>query len=284
MSAFAAAGASTPGSSLDQRVFKAASAALLTVSWLSAAVFGAYILAFYGGAAPSGQMERWNAVLPRLYEPTTPLATLSIGAHFLTGGVLLLLGPVQLVGAVRARVPAVHRWLGRVYVVSAALAGVGGLAFILFKGTVGGAVMNVGFGLYGALMILTAAQTWRHGAARRLDSHRAWGVRLFALAIGSWLYRMEYGFWFLLMGETGHTAAFSGWFDHLMAFFFYVPNLVVAELYLRARRASSKASARYVAAGALAVATVLVGLGTYFFTVHLWGPGILGVPVQTGAA
>ncbi len=70
---------------------------LVAASWLSAGLFGAYILAFYGGAL-RGSMETWNSVLPRLYEPDTPRATIAMGAHFLTGGILLILGPIQLIG------------------------------------------------------------------------------------------------------------------------------------------------------------------------------------------
>ncbi|APO76998.1 hypothetical protein AM571_PA00111 (plasmid) [Rhizobium etli 8C-3] len=50
------------------------------------------------------------------------------------------------------------------------------------QGTIGGRLMDVGF---------------RH--LRRVDGvARAWAFRLFSLTIGSWLYWMEYGLWFLL--------------------------------------------------------------------------------------
>ena len=39
------------------------------------------------------------------------------------GAVLLLLGPVQLIGEIRAKAPAVHRWIGRVYAFAAFAAG-----------------------------------------------------------------------------------------------------------------------------------------------------------------
>src|SRR3546814_12063134 len=98
---------------------------------------------------------------------------------------LLLLGPIQLIGPVRRAVPRLHRWLGRLYVGAAALAGVGGLGFIIVKGTIGGPLMDVGFGLYGALMILCAERAFTLGRQRRFDAHRAWALRLFALTVGS---------------------------------------------------------------------------------------------------
>lgn len=248
---------------------------LVAASWLSGALFGAYIVAFYLGAIPVQALDRWNRTLPALYEAGHPGATVGIGAHFAVGAILLLLGPIQLVRPFRDRFRAAHRWMGRVYVSAAALAGGGGLIFILLRGTVGGTVMNVGFGLYGLLMLVAAFQTYRHAQAGRFDQHRAWGIRLFAMVIGSWLYRMEYGFWLPLTGKLGHAHNFSGGFDQVMAFFFYVPNLILAELFLRAGRRAGRAGQ---AAGAvlLLAATLIVLAGTWYFAVGYWLPGIMG--------
>jgi hypothetical protein len=251
------------------------SVALVVTVWVSVTLFGLYILAFYAGALVEGDMEAWNDVLPRLYEPTTPAATVGIGLHFAAGGVILMLGCIQLIGAVRRRYPMLHRWFGRLYVMASLLAGIGGLTFIAVKGTIGGTVMDVGFSLYGVLTIVCAVETYRMARVRRLEAHRAWALRLFALAIGSWLYRMDYGFWLLLSDGVGHTQDFRGPFDLLMAFFFYVPNLLVAEAFIRAHRSEASSTLRLTAAAVLALATGFLLLGTYFFTQFFWGPAIL---------
>ncbi len=252
-----------------------ASTALVLTVWLSLTLFGVYILAYYVGAIGRSDLPAWNAVLPRLYESATPAATVAIGLHLVAGGVILVLGCVQLISPLRERHPAVHRGIGRVYVLASGLAGLGGLGFIVAKGTVGGAVMNAGFGLYGVLMVVCAVQAYRHARARRIDRHRAWALRLFALALGSWLYRMDYGFWLLLVGPLGHTEDFHGPFDQVMSFFFYLPNLVVVEAFLHGRLSTASTAARRVATGVVAGATGFLLLGTYFFTVELWGPAIL---------
>lgn len=107
------------------------SVALVATVWVSATLFGLYILAFYAGALAAGDMARWNDVLPHIYEPSTPVATAGIALHFAAGGIILVLGCVQLIGAIRTRFPALHRWLRRVYMAASLLAGVGGLAFIV---------------------------------------------------------------------------------------------------------------------------------------------------------
>lgn len=252
-----------------------ASVALVVTVWVSVTLFGAYILAYYAGAIADHDLPGWNAVLPRLYERSTPAATVAIGLHFFAGGVILVLGCIQLITPVRNRYPALHRGLGRVYVVACLLAGIGGLGYILVKGTVGGTVMSVSFGLYGVLMIGCAVQAYRHARARRIEAHRAWALRLFALAIGSWLYRMDYGFWLLLFGGAGHTEDFHGSFDKVMAFYFYLPNLLVVEAVLRGRVPTASAASRRLATAVLLGTTGFLLLGTYFFTTQLWGPAIV---------
>ncbi len=137
-------------------------------------------------------------MLPKIYEKGATASTAGMGLHFATGGIILLLGSIQLIKGIQVRYPLVHRWLGRIYLVASVFAAIGGLLFIVLKGTIGGRVMNIGFSLYGILMLLAAIATFRHALAGRVAQHRAWAIRLYALAIGSWLYRMDYGFWLLL--------------------------------------------------------------------------------------
>jgi hypothetical protein len=260
------------GAAVSDRLFRWSRTGLIVTAWVSATLFGLYVLAFYAGALLDGVLVHWNDNLEGLYAPHSPVATFGLGLHFAAGGIILALGCIQLMGSVRQRLPGLHRWVGRVYVTASLLAGLGGLAFIAVRGTIGGPVMNTGFALYGILTTVCAIQAFRHARARRLELHRAWALRLFALAIGSWLYRMEYGFWLLLDG--GHTHDFRAPFDYLMAFFFYLPNLLFVELLLRARREGPPA-ARLAAAALFTAATLLVLLGTYYFTRFYWGPAIV---------
>jgi len=250
-------------------------AGLVAASWVSAASFGLYILAFYLGAIPAGHMELWNQNLPGLYAKGDTVSWLAMAAHLATGAVILLLGPVQLIGAIRCRWPRVHRYLGRVYVFTSGVAGLGGLGFIVSKGTIGGSVMNAGFGLYGALMVWAAVATYRYARARRFDEHCAWALRLFALAIGSWLYRMDYGFWLIAAHRIGHTSNFHGPFDMVMCFFFYLPNLALVELFLRSRGKALRPALRLSTGVLLNAATAFVAVGTYYFLRYYWGASIL---------
>ena len=271
--------ASRTEGAFPSRLFRFSSRTLAVVTWLSCGMFGLYILIFYAGALVSGSASRWNGVLPGLYIASSTASTIGSGVHFAAGGVILALGFMQLLNVIRQHAPAVHRWLGRIYVTAAALAGMGGLVFITVAGTIGGPVMNMGFGLYGALMVLCAVQTYRYARRRELNTHRKWAIRLFALAIGSWLYRMEYGVWFLVTHRLGHTHNFHGPFDVIMAFFFYAPNLLVAEAYLRGRSEQAGAVVKVAGSVVMGLASCLLVVATYFFATKYWWPAIV-----TGAA
>lgn len=248
---------------------------LVGTVWTSATLFGLYILAFYAAALHERNMDRWNKVLPRLYEPGTHAATTGIGLHFFAGGIILILGSIQLINAVRNRFPALHRWIGRLYVVACLAAAVGGLAFIAVKGTIGGSVMDIGFSLYGVLMFISAIQTYRYAVSGAMNRHQLWALRLYALAIGSWLYRIDYGFWILLTNGLGHLDSFSGPFDKVMAFFFYIPNLLVVEAFSRASHYKASSGLKLLASFLFLVAAGFLVVGTYYFTLYYWGPAIL---------
>ena len=250
-------------------------AGLTATVWLSSALFALFILAFYLGALRQDDLSSWNAFLPGLHaDDGQPAASAGIGVHFALGALILLLGPVQLIGAVRRRWPQAHRITGRIYVTSAILTGLGGLLFIALRGTVGGPMMSASFALYGVLMIVAGAQTIRHAMARDLVRHRAWAIRLFALAIGSWLYRMDYGFWFAITGGLGHTDQFDGWFDRIMNLWFFLPNLVVAEAFIRSSGPRLSAAGRIVAGTVMVAGTGFLLLATWFFFTRAWWPAI----------
>jgi uncharacterized membrane protein len=262
---------------MDVNIVRWLGVLLVITVWASAGLFGLYIIAFYALALLDGNMVKWNEVLPGLYEEGSRAATSGIGMHFAMGGIILILGSIQLVEALRVRYSAFHRWVGRVYVVASLFTAMGGLIFIVIKGTIGGLPMDIGFGLYGVLMLVAGVETYRHAAAGRYEQHRAWALRLYALAIGSWLYRMDYGFWFMLAGKLGHTSEFNGLFDRIMAFFFYIPNLLVAEVFIRQRKYTAHAVINILSAILLLLMTAFLLTGTYFFTKFYWGPAIIGM-------
>ena len=267
-------GDSSQLSSNGDALYRFSSQALLVIVWISSFIFGLYILANYAAAYFENDMLRWNNVLPEIYDPNQPQASIGIGLHFAAGGLILVLGGMQLVDSIRSNYPRVHHWTGRVYILLCMVAAIGGLSFITIKGTVGGPIMDIGFSLYGILMFAAAVQTVRYAMARQLLDHQAWAWRLYALAIGSWLYRMDYGLWLIFTDWVGHTEEFDGWFDHIMAFFFYIPNLLIVELMIRARSQESSKQLLNTASVTMLCSALLLVTATWGFARVAWLPAI----------
>mmetsp|Transcript_23572 Transcript_23572/g.41695 ORF Transcript_23572/g.41695 Transcript_23572/m.41695 type:complete len:166 (-) Transcript_23572:2324-2821(-) len=158
----------------------------------------------------------------------------------LAGALVTTLSVIQLAGPIRRRWPRIHRVSGRTLVIAALITGIGGLTYIGLRGTVGGTPMSVGFGLYGILMVIAALQTPRFAMAGDDARHRRWGLRLIVLGLGSWFYRLHYGLWYgttCTISEAtcgmGAASDFTGLFDQIQLFAFYLPYLLVLEVYLK---------------------------------------------------
>jgi hypothetical protein len=169
--------------------------------------------------------------------------------------VLVLAWPILLSARIRARHRAVHRWTGRVYVTAGLLAGAGGMSFILAHGAYTRSA-SIAFGIWGAVMMLSAAMAYVHARAKRFDLHRAWAIRLFAMVLGSWVFDLELRLWKDMTGGAGIGAGdTAGVFDYAILYLFFVPNQLVAEYFIRNlhKRIALPGTLRWPAVTALAI-------------------------------
>jgi hypothetical protein len=173
---------------------------------------------------------------PHYIRSDNPIANLFIFSHMATGAAITALVPLQLVPSLRLRLPALHRWSGRLIILAAVVTAVGGLVYIPLRGTIGGVPMNIGFSLYGVLVLITSLQTIRYARARRIADHNAWALRFFWLALGSWFYRVHYGLWYLATDGLWSNPQFTGGFDLVQSFAFFLPYLIGIEVYLRIKQ------------------------------------------------
>lgn len=151
-----------------------------------------------------------------------------LAVHVAAAATALLVAPVQFLPALRARRPAIHRWIGRVYVAACLIGGAAGLALAFGAST--GPVSTAGFGSLAVLWMVTTALAWRHAAGRRFALHRAWMIRSFALTFAAVTLRLYLAVLLLLpvSFDDGYRA---------ISFLCWVPNLLAAELFLRRRGA-----------------------------------------------
>lgn len=255
-------------------LYRGSMTVLAVSSWLSGMLFVLYILEFYLLADTLEKVQAWNRILPQLYTPTQPAAMTGMIGHFFTGSLLLIFGSIQFSSAIRKKYTSFHRWVGLTYTGAGFITGLGGLIFMLILGAAGGITMLIGFGIYGVLMMLTSVQTVRYAILRKFDVHRAWAIRLYALALGSWLYRMGYGLAFQSTGMKGMGINYSGPLDYFMDFAFFVIPLLIAEVVIKGR--SSPAYSLWKASGAALglIATAAIWWSTLFWLNTGWGAAI----------
>jgi uncharacterized membrane protein len=146
-----------------------------------------------------------------------------LAVHVTGAATALMVGAFQLLPAVRRR-RALHRWLGRTYASGCIVGGCGG--FVMALGTTAGPVASLGFGLLAPIWIFTTVQAWRTARARRFDEHRAWMIRSFALTFAAVTLRL-----YLPLGQIAGMP-FQVIYP-LTAWISWIPNLLIAELYLR---------------------------------------------------
>jgi uncharacterized membrane protein len=135
----------------------------------------------------------------------------------------LLVGPFQFLPKLRARRRRLHRWMGRVYVFACRAGGASGIA--LAAGTTAGPIAASGFGLLGVFWIVATAQAWRLAMAGRIAEHRRWMIRSFAMTFAAVTLRL-----YLPVAPMMGFDFMEGY--RLIAWLAWVPNLLVAELYL----------------------------------------------------
>ena len=151
----------------------------------------------------------------------------AFAAHVAFGGLALLLSPVQLSGRVRARVPRLHRVLGRVVLASIVVAGTAG--FLLAGVNSAGPVGTAGFGALAVLWVTFALLGLRAIRQRDIAAHRRWMLRTFALTYAAVTLRLWLFALIPLLGDFRSAYV-------LVPFLCWVPNLVVVELLLRRTR------------------------------------------------
>ena len=110
-------------------------------------------------------------------------ATPFLFLHVIGSMTALLVGPLQFLRVVRTRWPVFHRTTGRIYVLSCVIGAPTGL--VLALGTSAGPVAAVGFAVPAMLWPVFTWLGVRAVLEQRLDDHREWMLRSYAVLAGA---------------------------------------------------------------------------------------------------
>jgi uncharacterized membrane protein len=182
----------------------------------------AYAVAVYG-LLPLGA-----AVHPDMRATFESHDRFGIYTHVFASAFALALGPFQFLAWLRSDRPALHRWLGRLYLGLGVL--VGGLAglFVAFN-AFGGPVARTGFVCLAIAWLFSGFKAYRAIRSRDVASHRRWMMRNFALTFAAVTLRL----WLpsMLISGVSIDVAYQ-----IVAWLCWVPNIIVAELLLNRKQ------------------------------------------------
>ncbi|WMJ68262.1 DUF2306 domain-containing protein [Stenotrophomonas sp. 24(2023)] len=257
-----------------QRLLRRSAAAWLACAALGQVLFALYVAVFYGRATLAGQPQRWNAVMPHGYQPGATAFNAVLAVHLLLAAAIVIAGLMQLLPPLRRAAPALHRWVGRGYVLAAALLALGGLSMVWIRGgAAGDTAQHLGTSLNALLVLWFAAAAWWQAWQGRIGAHRPWALRLFLAVSGVWFFRIGLMLWVVInQGPAGFDPdRFTGPALTTLAFAQTLLPLALLELYLRAQRQGTVWRA-WLGSGLLGLAALLTLAGSVAAAALMWWP------------
>lgn len=150
-------------------------------------------------------------------------------AHAGFAATALLIGPFQFVAGIRRRWPSVHRRMGTLYVI--ACIGGGAAGMVLATGVSTGPVAAAGFAGLAFAWLFTTFRAWRLARTKRFISHEQWMIRSFALTLAAVTLRLYLPIAAVAFPQYPFEQSYVA-----IAWLCWVPNLILAELLIAARR------------------------------------------------
>ena len=148
-----------------------------------------------------------------------------IYTHVFASVVALALGPLQFWATLRRQRIVLHRWTGRAYLgVGVLLGGASGLGLAFFAH--GGPVARAGFGLLALGWLASGALALRAVLRGRIDEHRRWMLRNYALTLAAVTLRLYLPASMALGLDFDRAYATIAWLC-------WVPNLLAAQWLIR---------------------------------------------------
>jgi len=145
-------------------------------------------------------------------------------AHIFLGGLALLTGFSQFYKKLRRKRPALHRTLGKIYVIAVLLSGMAGLG-IAFYAT-GGIIPSLGFGGLALSWLYTTSNAYTSIKKMEIDGHQRWMIRSYALCFAAVTLRLYLPLFTGLLNMDFITAY------KIIAWLCWVPNIFVAEIFI----------------------------------------------------
>jgi uncharacterized membrane protein len=167
----------------------------------------------------------WPEALAGKYPPAAALDTgfarhmaLTL-VHIIPGALFLVLALLQFVPSIRANHLKIHRWLGRILVVTGLVIGVSALV-MSFTMNIGGPNETAATTLFAILFLFCLIKAYRHIRRKEVARHREWMIRAFAIGLGVATTRPIVGVFFAFRKLSPHEFfGIAFWLGFTITFF-----------------------------------------------------------------
>jgi uncharacterized membrane protein len=123
--------------------------------------------------------------------------------HILPGGLFLVLAPLQFMPSIRQKHLQLHRWMGRILVVTGLIVGVTALV-MSFTMNIGGPNETAATTLFAIVFLYCLIRAFRHIRRKEVERHREWMIRAFGVGLGVATTRPIVGMFFAFRRLTPH--------------------------------------------------------------------------------
>jgi hypothetical protein len=154
--------------------------------------------------------------------------------HIAASGFAMILGAFQFLKPLRRKAPSLHRWMGRGYILACTIGGLAGGAIALYS--TAGPIAGWGFFMLAVLWVPFTLLALFAAMRKDFSAHERWMIRSFALTFGAVTLRLQLPIGPMLTG--GDFLAAYIW----IAWLAWVPNLIVAEIYIATLRKPKRAN------------------------------------------
>jgi len=155
--------------------------------------------------------------------------------HIIPGGLALILGAWQFHGGLRSRWTNLHRYFGRAYVIFVLSGAIGGLLLAWYAPH--SPATRLGFASLGVVWFYSGVMAYLAIRTGNVPLHRQWMIRSYALTLAAVTLRIQLPLYQGALGMS-FTEAYA-----IVAWFCWIPNLLIAEWFINQTPLRKPASA-----------------------------------------
>jgi hypothetical protein len=245
--------------------------------WFIAATIGQwafvfFILAFYGGHSLSGNFTALNSK-PHItgYVPGDSIGNTQWLMHVFLAALVTFSGVLQLIPAIRQRLPRLHRWNGRVFMLTALIATLTGFYLTWIRGSQLNLPSALSTSLNGVLIIVFVVLAWRSAWQRDFTTHRRHALRAYLLVNGVWFLRIGIIIAGLVLSSFGIKMSLDSPAFLTVSYLSWILPIALLQLYFSAQ-SSSNTTYQYSVAGLLVFLSLLTLAGGIAAMMFMWWP------------